>query len=330
MTAAPFERATRGRDRSVGFIGLGTMGEPMAQNLVRSGANVLAWNRTPAKSRRIAAAGGMVATSLDDVFEHCEKIFLMLADAPAIDAVLDRNGSAFERRVSKHTIIHMGTTSPAHSQHLETDVNAAGGLYVEAPVSGSRTPAEDAQLVAMVAGDVHAVGAVTPLLACMCRSVIPCGAVPNALTMKLAVNSFLITMVTGLTEALHFAERHALDIQQFVAVLNAGPMASEVSRAKLAKLADRDFAVQASIANVRESTRLIAEAANAAGVGAPLLETCRTLYNDAVALGLGDSDMVAVLRAIEMRDDVVTTPSEDARLRRWWKREPRATDADSS
>jgi hypothetical protein len=81
---------------------------------------------------------------------------------------------------------------------------------------------------------------------------------------------------------------------------------------------------------VRESTRLVAEAANAAGVGVPLLETSRTLYNDAVALGLGDRDMVAVLRAIEMRDDVVTTPSEDARLRRWWKREPRATDAESS
>src|SRR5688500_14167963 len=131
MTAAPFERDTRGRDRSVGFIVLGTMAEPMAHNLVRSGASVLAWNRTPAKSRRIAAVGGMVATSLDDVFAHRAKIFLMLAAAPAIDALLDRTGSAFEGRVSKHTIIHIGTPSPALSQQLEPDGNADGGLYAE-------------------------------------------------------------------------------------------------------------------------------------------------------------------------------------------------------
>jgi 3-hydroxyisobutyrate dehydrogenase len=128
-----------------------------------------------------------------------------------------------------------------------------------------------------------------------------CGPVPNALVMKLAVNLFLITMVTGLAEATHFAERHGLDLAQFVAVLDAGPMASDVSRAKAAKLLVGDFAVQAAVSNVLENNRLIAAAARAARIASPLLDACHALYAEAVGLGLADADMAAVVRAIEER-----------------------------
>ena len=95
-------------------------------------------------------------------------------------------------------------------------------MVVEAPVSGSRTPAENGELVAMLAGDPDAVAEVRPLLAPMCRQTFLCGAVPGALHMKLAVNLYLITMVTGLAEAAHFAGQHGLDLERFVAVLDAG------------------------------------------------------------------------------------------------------------
>ena len=112
---------------------------------------------------------------------------------------------------------------------------AEGGRYVEAPVSGSRKPAEAGQLVAMLAGEPEDVASVRSLLAPMCRDAIACGPVPNALFMKLAVNLFMTAMVTGLAEAAHFAERHGLDLAQLVAVLDAGParyiVASEGPRA---------------------------------------------------------------------------------------------------
>jgi 3-hydroxyisobutyrate dehydrogenase len=120
--------------------------------------------------------------------------------------------------------------------------------------------------------------------------------------MKLSVNIFLITLVTGLAEAVHFARRQGLDLDQLVAVLNAGQMASDVSRAKAPKLVERDFAVQAAISNVLESNRLIAETARETGIAAPLLDVCHELYDETCSLGFGDSDMVAVLRAIEARD----------------------------
>lgn len=92
--------------------------------------------------------------------------------------------------------------------------------------------------------------------------------------MKLAVNVFLITLVTGLAEATHFAEHHGLDLAQFVAVLDAGPMASEVSRIKAIKLLKQDFDRQAGIYDVLKNNRLIVEAAREAGIASPLIEVC--------------------------------------------------------
>ena len=287
----------------VGFIGLGIMGEAMALTLVKAGTRLLAWNRTRAKAEILAAAGAEVVLESADVFAHCATVFLMLVDGRAIDTVLDRSGPTFAARVTGRTIVHMGTTSPGYSRELEADIRCVGGYYVEAPVSGSRKPAEAGQLVAMLAGEAAAIANVRPLLTPMCREAMICGPVPNALLMKLSVNLFLISLVTGLAEAVHFADRHGLNPDQFVAVLNAGPMASDVSRVKAPKLVGRDFTVQATISNVLENNRLIAEAARETGVASPLLDVCHALYCETRALGFGGADMVAVLKAIEARSD---------------------------
>ncbi|WP_206952097.1 NAD(P)-dependent oxidoreductase [Trinickia acidisoli] len=285
----------------VGFIGLGAMGEPMALNLRKAGVPLLVWNRSAPKRALLARAGASVANDAAQVFARCEIVLLMLAHAEAIDLMLARGEPAFRQRARGRTIVHMGTTSPGYSKGLEQAVRAAGGHYVEAPVSGSRKPAEAAQLVAMLAGEREAVEAVGPLFAAMCRQSEYCGEVPAALTMKLAVNLFLITMVTGLAEAAHFAKRQGLNLAQFVSIVDAGPMASDVSRVKAAKLLHENFDVQASIENVLDNNRLVAAAARAAGIASPLLDVCHDLYRETLELGLGGADMVAVVRAVEAR-----------------------------
>ncbi|WP_277402531.1 NAD(P)-dependent oxidoreductase [Streptomyces verrucosisporus] len=287
----------------VGFIGLGVMGQPMALNLARAGTAPVVWNRTTARSEPLRAAGAEVAASPSGVFERAGTVFLMLADEAATDAVLGRGTPDFAPRVAERTVVHMGTTSPHYSRGLEADVRAAGGGYVEAPVSGSRVPAEAGQLVAMVAGEPAVVEPVRPLLRPMCREVFVCGPAPNALLTKLSVNLFLITLVTGLTEAFHFADRHGLDRRLFLDVLDAGPMASGVSRMKAPKLLARDFGVQAAALDVLKNNRLIHEAAREAGLASPLLDVCHALFGETVALGHGDRDMVAVLHALEARTD---------------------------
>src|ERR1051326_7789946 len=287
----------------IGFIGLGTMGEAMALTLVKAGKRLIVWNRTRARTEIFAAAVADVAREAADVFAQSATVFLMLVDGGAVDTVLDRGGTGFAARVTGRTVVHMGTTAPAYSRGLEADIRSVGGYYVEAPVSGSRKPAEAGQLVAMLAGDTDAVVNARPLLAPMCRETVFCGPVPNALLMKLSVNVFLISLVSGLAEAVHFADRNGLNLNQLVAVLNAGPMASDVSRQKAPKLVARDFAVQATISNVLENNRLVAEAAREAGVASPLLDVCHALYRETRALGFGDADMAAVLTAIEARSE---------------------------
>jgi 3-hydroxyisobutyrate dehydrogenase len=297
----------------VGFVGLGVMGQPMALNLARAGVPLVVWNRTAERCEPLRAAGARVAAGPADVFRQARVVLLMLADGESIDAVLGRGTPDFAARVARHVVVHMGTTSPDYSRGLGADIRAAGGCYVEAPVSGSRKPAEAGQLVGMVAGEPEVLEEVVPLLRPMCHEVVACGAVPSALLMKLSVNLFLITMVTGLAEAAHFADRHGLDMQKFLAVLDAGPMASSVSRVKALKLVGRDFTVQASIVDVLKNNRLVAEAARGANLASPLLDVCHALFRETVALGHGQSDMVAVVRAIEARTDSVTPSPSLAR-----------------
>jgi 3-hydroxyisobutyrate dehydrogenase len=286
---------------TVGFIGLGVMGEPMALNLQRAGTSLLVWNRSPGACERLQAAGAVVAATPEALFAGSQIVILMLANEAAMDQVLSRGTPQFASNVARRTIIHMGTTSPGYSRALEADILAVQGAYVEAPVSGSRKPAEEGALVAMLAGEKNSVDKATTAIKPMCREIFICGPVPNALLMKLSVNHFLISMVTGLAEAFHFAEGHGLDTEQLQAILDAGPMASAVSRIKAAKLATRNFDVQAAIPDVLKNARLAVNQARASGLASPLLSICERLYAEAWGLGEKHSDMVAVIRALEAR-----------------------------
>jgi 3-hydroxyisobutyrate dehydrogenase len=298
---------------AVGFLGLGLMGEPMAANLLRAGTSLVVWNRTAAKAEPFRSAGAAVAGSVAEVFARAPVVLAMLADGAAIDATLGRGTSGFGPLVAGRTLVHMGTTAPAYSRGLEVDVRAAGGRYVEAPVSGSRGPAQAGELVAMLAGSPDAVASVRPLLAPLCRQTVDCGPVPSALTMKLAVNLYLITTVTGLAEAAHFAAVHGLDMDTFRAVLDAGPMASTVSRGKLAKLLAGDLSPQAAAADVLMNNELVAAAARAAGMASPALDVSHALFGEAVARGHGAEDMIAVIRALEARTSDLRRPAAQAR-----------------
>lgn len=287
----------------IGFIGLGTMGEPMALNLRRAGQPLMVWNRTPERTASLREAGAVVAADVGDVFEHCNTVLLMLENEGATDAVLGRGTEAFTRRVDGHCVVSMGTTSADYSFHLAQDIATAGGCFVEAPVSGSRKPAEAGQLVGMLAGPPEEIERLRPLLAPICKQLFDCGPVPAALQMKLAVNTFLITMVTGLAEAAHFAARHGLDMGSFADILNAGPMASDVSRVKIDKLRSRDFSRQAGISDVLKNSRLVVEAAKAAGTAHPLMEICLGLYESTEVMGYHEQDMITVIRAFESEAD---------------------------
>jgi 3-hydroxyisobutyrate dehydrogenase len=279
---------------TVGFLGLGTMGEPMATRLVQHGVDLLVWNRSDGAAERLVAAGARRADAPAAVFARCDVVVVMLADGDAVDAVLGRTDVGFGVDVAGRTVVHTGTVSPAYSRALGDQLAACGGELVEAPVSGSSGPARVGELVGMLAGDPVSLDRVEGLLAPLTTRTFRCGPVPGALETKLAVNTYLIVMVTGLAEAAAYAERRGVDLALLRQVLDAGPMASTVSRGKLAKLLDDDLSAQAAVSDVLYNSRLILDAAAEQGAEVPLTTSCEALLAETERRGLSDSDMIAV------------------------------------
>lgn len=283
----------------IGFIGLGNMGEPMAINLVNSGCKLMVWNRTVEKSEILAKKGAVIANDLNELFSCCTVILIMLANSSVIDSILCRKSDSFKGFVKNKVIVHMGTTMPEYSALLAEDIINAGGKYIEAPVSGSRLPAEAGKLVVMVAGEKKLCTELSLLLSPIAASVVQCGAIPKAMQTKLAVNTYLIGLVSALTEAFNFAKHSGINMDVFRDVLCSGPMANDVMRVKLTKLLDNNYSKQASISDVLYNNKLITATARLAAVATPLADASELLYNYVEKKGHGDEDMIAILQAFK-------------------------------
>lgn len=273
------------------------MGLPMATRLLDAGARLAVWSRRAEACAPLVERGAVRAEDPDALFAGCETVILMLRDEAATDAVLGRGTEDFARRVAGRRIVVMGTNSPGYSARLETELRAAGAAYVEAPVSGSRVPAERGELVVMLAGADEAVlDDVERLLAPLGRAVVRCGPVPAALRTKIAVNHYMMAMVAALAESLTAARVAGVDLASVVRVLEASPMDSPIGRVKAAKLVAGDETPQAAISDVVKNCRLVLEASRAAGAVTPIIDLVAELYADTAASGFADADMVAVAR----------------------------------
>jgi 3-hydroxyisobutyrate dehydrogenase len=146
----------------------------------------------------------------------------------------------------------------------------------------------------MLAGHPDAVDDVRPIVDLLCASTTVCGPVPSGLTMKIAVNVFLITTVAGLAETFAFARAAGLDVEQLRGILDVGQMSSPISRVKTAKLVAGDLSPQAAIADVLKNCDLVLNAARGTATEIPLMDVCRDLFAQAVDRGDGALDMAAV------------------------------------
>lgn len=282
----------------VGFIGLGLMGTPMAGRLLAAGIPLTVWTRSAAALDPIVNAGAAPAESPEAVFAASDTVVVMLRDADAVDAVLRDAHGVIQPFVAGRTIVNTGTIAPHLSRRLADDTAAAGGTYVEAPVSGSRVPAVNGQLVGMLAGPPEAVHRVRPLLEHLCARVEACGDIPAALTMKLSVNVFLVSLLAGLAESFHFATAHGVDTAAWREILDSGQMSSPLSQVKTEMLVRGDTAPQASIADVHANADLIRKTAAAAGIASPVIDACAELFAAGMAGGDSPLDAVGIVRTL--------------------------------
>ena len=224
-----------------------------------------------------------------EVFSAAGTVVVMLYDESAVDAVLERGGPGFASMVRDRTVVVMGTQLTgllrrprSRSGRRRCELRGGSGVGIARP-GGDRTswspcwPADDPEVLAGVRSSIE------PMIA----HAVVCGPVPAALTTKIAVNAYMITMVTGLVEAVHLADRSGLDRRVLAEALLGGPLVSPLLRGKLDKLLADDYGAQAAVADVAKNTGLITATARSAGAATPLAVVCDELFGEAVALGHG-------------------------------------------
>ncbi|KAI1188837.1 6-phosphogluconate dehydrogenase [Nemania serpens] len=218
----------------------------------------------------------------------------MLFDGAAIDDVL----KDLKPSLAGKTLVNTGSVSEEFSHHLADEVRRAGGQFVEMPVSGSKVPAEQGQLVGMLAGDADVVEKIRHVMKPITSAAIYCGPVGYGLRTKYAVNLYMITLNVGLAESMNLAKAQGLDLAVLGQVLNARPMASAYARGKIAKITSQEWSPQAAVRDCHNSSKLICAAVEAAGARSPLIHACQSLYAEATDAGLGNKDMMAIVKTL--------------------------------
>jgi 3-hydroxyisobutyrate dehydrogenase-like beta-hydroxyacid dehydrogenase len=288
---------------NVGFIGLGIMGQPMAQNVVKGGYNVTVYNRSNEKTKPLSKAGATVASTPKALAEAADVIILMLAGPEAIDAVLEGPEGLMAGMKTGQTLVNMSTVSPQYSKQLADKLTAKSAVAVDAPVSGSRKPAEEGALVILAGGPKDKVTKLEPLFMCMGKKVVYCGDAGQGSSMKMAVNLLLGIMAAGICEAVNLGQKCGLDTATMLETMLAGPMGCALFEFKKPMLIDDSFSAQFPLKHMTKDIRFALQTADENGAMAPIGHTVFQLYRQSMGQGLADMDFAAVKKVFERISD---------------------------
>ncbi|MFA7404998.1 MAG: NAD(P)-dependent oxidoreductase [Pelobacteraceae bacterium] len=283
----------------IGFVGLGIMGSAMAANLLKAGFTVTVWNRSVEKCGVLADLGATVAASPRAAAEISEIVIAMMATPAAVMAVRDGSEGIVAGLSPGKGYVDMSTVDAETSRESARLALEKGALFLEAPVAGSRKPAEDATLTILAAGDRKLYDSSLPVLEKMGKKILFLGETGKAANMKLANNLVMCGMLTALSEGLALAAGSGLDTTQLLEVLDSGAVANPMFRLKGPLIAaNKEFPTAFPLKHMQKDLRLALRLAEE--VGQPLFATAtiNELYKSALARGCGDEDFAAVSRVI--------------------------------
>lgn len=284
---------------NTGFVGLGTMGMPMAVNLVKAGIPLRVWNRTPGKAGALLPLHVQVEEKLEDLFDWVDTVVLMLTGPDAIDDVLGLPGTERLERLKNKTLIDMSTISPTYAASLAATLEDHAVAFVDAPVSGSSKPAAEGALVILAGGEDEVINRVQPLFDAMGKHTVRCGPVPQSSVAKLAINLLLGSMMEGFAEMTHFAEKSGLSLETIYEIVSNGPLSNGLFSMKMPKLQQKDYSPQFAVKHIAKDLGFAVEAASNAGAEIPVTQKNRELYQRAMEYEWADEDMCAVLKVLE-------------------------------
>lgn len=282
----------------VGFMGLGIMGQAMSVNIARKGYPLTVYNRTPREVPDLGRLGAATAASARECAEASDVIILMLTGPEACDAVLFGPQGAGGAALRGKTVINMSTVSQSYTASLSEKLTALGCAFLDAPVSGSKKPAQDGSLVILAGGEAEVIERCEPLLLTMGWKIVHCGPVGAGTMMKLAANQLLAIMMEGLAEAVAFGQRGGLDPETILDVILSGPMSCLFFQLKKDILVRDDPMVQFPLKHMVKDLSFALERADADGESAPGLRAARAAFARALEEGLGEEDFASVRKVL--------------------------------
>ncbi|XP_038705972.1 glyoxylate/succinic semialdehyde reductase 2, chloroplastic isoform X2 [Tripterygium wilfordii] len=286
---------------NVGFLGIGIMGLPMAQNLLKSGCNVTVWNRTKSKCDPLITLGAKYESSPEEVAAGCDVTFAMLADpGSAVDVAFGKHGAANGLGPGKG-YIDFSTVDGSTSKLISDRIKATGASFLEAPVSGSKKPAEDGQLIFLTAGDKPLYERVAPYLDIMGKSRFFLGDVGNGAAMKLVVNMIMGSMMASFSEGLLLSEKVGLDPNVLVEVVSQGAISAPMYSVKGPSMVQSHYPTAFPLKHQQKDLRLALGLAESVSQPTPIAAATNELYKVAKSYGLSDHDFSAVIEALKAK-----------------------------
>ena len=282
---------------TVGFIGLGVMGRPMAKHILAKGHSVVVHNRSRAAVDDLVAAGATAATSPADVARRATIVITMVPDTPDVEAVIVGPGGVLDALQPGSVVIDMSSISPVATRRLAAAIAEKGGTMLDAPVSGGEIGAINATLSIMVGGDPAALARVKPVLECMGNPerIIHVGTEPGSGQVCKVCNQIAIGgALAGVSEAFAVARKAGVDPARVREALLGGFAASKVLEVHGDRMLKGNYVPGFRARLYQKDLRLANEVAGASGVAIPATAVVTQLVNALIAAGGADLDYSAL------------------------------------
>jgi 3-hydroxyisobutyrate dehydrogenase-like beta-hydroxyacid dehydrogenase len=283
----------------IGFMGLGIMGTPMAANLLKAGFPVMVYNRSTEKAQPLVKQGADLASNPKTLAKAAEIVIAMVTGPEALGDLLwgpDGAGGAFSH---SKVFINMSSVSPAYARELARELEPSGVTFIDAPVSGTKKPAEDGALIILAGGPQDKVQEAEPVLLAMGKKVIYCGAAGQGSMMKMCINLLLGLMMEGFAEVLNFGKLGGLSLEAMLDTVFSGPLNCGLFQVKAANLQNNDYPTAFPLKHMTKDAKFIVDTAYELGAPVPAAQTILHLLRVGVAQGWGDEDVSAIARVLE-------------------------------
>jgi 3-hydroxyisobutyrate dehydrogenase-like beta-hydroxyacid dehydrogenase len=274
----------------VAILGLGAMGTAIARRLEATGAELRAYNRTPRRGHEFVERGTVLAATPAEAGDGADIAVSMLADGPAVEAVLCGPGGLLGADAPPPIVVDMSTIDVQASARVADAARARGVAFLRAPVSGNPGVVAAGNLTILVSGGSEAFARARPVLEAIGPTLLYLGDGEQARVMKLALNVMVGGTTQLLAEAIVLGESYGLGREQMLEVIGASVVGSPFVKYKAGPLAADDYATTFSASLMHKDLRLVVECANGANVPVPVTALVQQMLQACIGSGMGDLD----------------------------------------